>query len=314
MDDDEVLRCARTDSSSATCSPSCRSRRSPRSRRARSRPAPTRNATTTTSGTLGSADITVQGKPAGFVEVHVFGGNVRVTSWAQNAIHVRGHFNPDCHIDVVPSGDREQIRLACSHGPGTGDIDVQIPQASSLEVRTMSADVSIRDVNGAVHTQTVSGDVDLRGGSPSEIDLRSTSGDVTVESSSTATRAHSISGDVHIAGVRGRATIRTVSGECILSGGDFTGMEIETVSGDVVFQGAVTGQGTFEVQSHSGDVTLHLPATTGAEVEMRSTSGDLVIDMGSGRKSAERELDARIGPGGARLRLRSFSGDVRVVR
>jgi len=141
-----------------------------------------------------------------------------------------------------------------------------------------------------------------------------TSGTVKIDSSSPSTRAHSVSGDVRIRGVRGRATVRTVSGECTLSGGEFNSVEIESVSGDVTFTGGVAGQGTFEMQSHSGDINLHLPPTTGADVEMRSTSGDLVIDMGSGRKTGERELDARIGPGGARLRLRSFSGDIKVTQ
>jgi len=259
-----------------------------------------------------TSDVTVQGRPAGSVDVHVFSGAVHVSTWTQNAIHVRGHFNPDCHVDVSPSGERQEIRLTCSHGPGEGDLEVQLPQGSAVDVRTMSADVSIRDVNGAVHAQTISGDIVLRGGAPSEIDLRSTSGTITAETSSASTRAHSISGDVHIAGVRGRASIRTVSGDCTLRGGEFASVEIETVSGDVVFEGAATG--TFDAQSHSGDITLHLPATTGADVEMHTTSGDLVIDMGSGRKSAERELVARIGPGGARLRLHSYSGDVAVLR
>jgi hypothetical protein len=262
----------------------------------------------------GSADITVQARPAGHVDVHVFAGSVRVTSGPPGAIHVRGHFSPECHLDVAPSGERQEIHLSCSHGPATGDVEVQVPQMSSVDVRTMSADVSFHDINGAVHAQTVAGNIELHGGTPTEIDLRSTSGDVTIQSSSTSTRAHSISGDVRISGVRGRASIRTVSGECTLSGGEFSATEIETVSGDVVFQGAIAGSGTFEAQSHSGEITLHLPATTAADVEMHSTSGELVIDMGSGRKSAEQELIARIGPGGSRLRLRSFSGDVNVLR
>jgi hypothetical protein len=261
----------------------------------------------------GSADVTVQVKPNGLVDVQQFGGSVRVTTWAQNAIHVKGSFSPDCRVDLTPSGDRETIRLACHHGPGVGDLEIQIPQTSALDVRGMSTDVATRDVGGAVRVQTVSGDIEVRGGAPSEIDVRSTSGSVTIAATSSSTRAQSISGDVEISGVRGRATLRTVSGTCKLTGGDFTAVEAESVSGDISFRGALSGQGKFEMNSHSGDITLHLPRTTGADVEMRTTSGDLVIDMGSGRKTAERELDARIGPGGAKLRLRSFSGDVRVL-
>jgi DUF4097 and DUF4098 domain-containing protein YvlB len=260
-----------------------------------------------------NVDITQQVRPNGLVDVHEFGGVVHVTGWSQNAVHVKGQFTPDCHVELTPSGDHTQIHLTCAHGPGTGNLEIQIPQASGLEVRTMSADVTVQNVSGSVHLQTISGDIAIRGGAPSEIEARSTSGDVKIDSASASTRAHSVSGDVAVSGVRGRATIRTISGECSLSGGDFNSVEVDSVSGAITFRGAVTGQGPFEMQSHSGDVTLHLPRTTNVDVEMRSTSGDLVIDMGSGRKTGERELDARIGAGGAKVRLRSFSGDVEVI-
>jgi putative adhesin len=262
----------------------------------------------------GAMDVTVQVKPGGIVDVREFGGTVHVTTWAQNAVHVKGQFGSECHIDVAPSGEREEIELRCSHGPGTGDLEVQIPQASSVDVRTMSADVSVEGVNGFVRLQTVTGDIGVRGGTPTEIEARTTSGGVKIQAATPSTRAHSVSGDVQVIGVRGRATIRTVSGECTLSGGEFNAVEIESVSGDIVFHGAPVGPGAFEMQSHSGDVALHLPPTTGAEVEMRTISGDLVIDMGSGRKTAERELDARIGSGGAKVRLHTYSGDIGVTQ
>lgn len=261
----------------------------------------------------GSIDVTVQVKPTAVVDVHQFGGSLHVSTWGQSAVHVKGEFNSDCHVDMSPSGDRQELRLECAHGPGVGDLEIQIPQAASLDVRAMNADISVHDVGGAIHLQTVSGDIEVKGGAPTEVEVRSTSGSVSISAASPSTRAHSISGDVAVSGARGRATIRTVSGECSLGGGEFSAVEIETVSGDVAFKGALGGQGTFEMNSHSGDITLHLPRTTGADVEMRSTSGDLVIDMGSGRKTADRELDARIGPGGAKVRLRSYSGDVRVL-
>ncbi len=265
-------------------------------------------------GRGGSADVTVAAKPNGTVDVYQFGGSVHVTTWAQSSVHVKGDFSPRCHIDVTPSGDRQVVRLACSRGPGTGDLELQVPQGSSVDLRSLSADVTVQGVNGAVHVETVSGDVELTDGSPSEIDVRSTSGDVKIAASSPQTRAHSVSGDLHVTGVRGRASLRTVSGECVLSGGEFESVEVHSISGDVVFTGGVTRQGTFEVQTHSGDQALHLPPTTGADVEMATTNGDLVIDMGSGRKTGEGALTARIGAGGARLRLRSFSGDIKVTQ
>ena len=118
------------------------------------------------------------------------------------------------------------------------------------------------------------------------------------------------SSDAHF-GLDGQSRLQQALGIEVSS---FNAVEIESVSGDIVFHGAPVGPGAFEMQSHSGDVALHLPPTTGAEVEMRTMSGDLVIDMGSGRKTAERELDARIGSGGAKLRLHTYSGDIGVTQ
>ena len=56
-------------------------------------------------------------------------------------------------------------------------------------------------------------------------------------------------------------------------------------------------------------------ATTNADVELRTFSGNLVVDVGSGpKKTGDHELDAKIGAGGARIRVRTFSGDVKVTR
>ncbi len=266
-------------------------------------------------GRGGAADVTVQMKPNGIVDVHQFGGSVHVTTWAQSSVHVKGDFSSHCHIDMAASGDREEVRLSCMHGPPTGDLVIQIPQGASLDMRAMSADFTVQGANGNVHLETVTGDIAMQGGSPTGLDVRTTSGDVALAGvASPDTRVHSVSGDVHVSGVRGRAEIRTVSGECVLGGGEFGSVQFQTVSGDFVFNGSASRQGTFEVQTHSGDVALHLPPTTGADVDMASSHGDLVIDMGSGRKTGEGALNARIGPGGARLRLRSFSGDIKVTQ
>ena len=73
--------------------------------------------------------------PNGVVDVHQFGGSVHVTAWAQSSVHVKGDFSSRCHIDVQPSGDREEVRLSCSHGPPVGDLEIQIPQGASLDMR-----------------------------------------------------------------------------------------------------------------------------------------------------------------------------------
>ena len=262
----------------------------------------------------GTLEETRPVKADGVIDVHQFGGTVHVTGWNQNVLKVHARFEGDCHLEIEPSGDRTGIGLSCRHGPGVGDVEIQVPKASRLELRTMSADVTVRDMSGVERLHTVNGDIDVAGGTPGEVEARTTSGDVKIQAGAGTTRAHSVSGTVKVTGVHGRATLSTVSGDTALTGQDFSEISVQSVSGDVVITGSVLPQGTVEATSHSGDIVLHMPNNTNADVEMRSYSGDLVIDMGSGKKTAEKELDAKIGSGGAKLRLHSFSCDVRVTR
>jgi len=265
------------------------------------------------SGDSATIDESRDAKPNGEIDVHGFAGTVHVTGWAQNQVKVHANVSGDCRVELSPSGDRLEVRLECSHGPGSGDMAIQVPQGSTLDARTMSANISVAGVNGPLRLQSVTADIDVKGGTPGAVEARSTSGSIRIDASSAQTQAQSVSGDVTLSGVRGKANVHTVSGDCKIAGGEFSDVRVETVSGDLSFTGAITG--SFEVSTHSGDVGLHVPATTSADAELRSFSGDLLVDLGDGKKqTGSRELDAKLGAGGARIRVRTFSGNVSIVR
>jgi DUF4097 and DUF4098 domain-containing protein YvlB len=266
-----------------------------------------------TAGASGMLDEVRGAKPNGQIEVHAFSGSVHVTGWAQNQLKVHAKVNGDCRLELNPSGDRYEVRLQCDHGPGSADLEIQVPQGSGVEARTMSASILVQGVNGSLRLQSVTSDIEVKGGTPTEIEARTVNGNVHIDAASSQIRAQSVSGDVRITGARGKADLHTVSGDCALAGGDFSDVRVESVSGALVFTGGVAG--SFEVQSHSGNVTMHLPPTTNADAELRTFSGNLVVDIGSGpKKSSDHELDAKIGSGGARIRVRTFSGDVTLTR
>jgi DUF4097 and DUF4098 domain-containing protein YvlB len=104
----------------------------------------------------------------------------------------------------------------------------------------------------------------------------------------------------------------TVSGECVLEGGDFTEVEMRAVSGDVRFTGGISGQGSFEFKTHSGDIELRLPGATNADFELRTFNGSLETRLGTEARQSTSALDFRVGSGGAKVRSRTFNGDIRV--
>jgi DUF4097 and DUF4098 domain-containing protein YvlB len=88
---------------------------------------------------------------------------------------------------------------------------------------------------------------------------------------------------------------------------------MRAVSGDIRFTGTVAGQGSFEFKTHSGDVEIRLPRATNADFELRTFNGTLETSLGAGApRQSTSVLDFRAGNGGAKVRGRTFSGDIRV--
>lgn len=249
-------------------------------------------------------------KPNGVVEIVTEEGEVRVVGWNRAEVSVKGTIE-GCQLDLSPSADRTRIRMTPGH-ECEASLEIYVPMGSAVEVKAMTADVSVRGVNGALKVESASGDVTVSG-APSEVNARTTRGDLKIDAVTAVVTARSISGSVTVSGARGKATVESVSGDCVLHGGDFSEAEMRSVSGELDFEGALVGQGSFEFKSHSGEITLRMPAATNADFELRSFTGELETRLGT-PKTASSALDFRAGNGGAKVRVRTFSGDVRVVK
>jgi DUF4097 and DUF4098 domain-containing protein YvlB len=256
----------------------------------------------------GAVSETRPAKPNGVVEIVTQEGELKVVGWNRAEVSVKGTME-GCQLDVSPSADRTRIRVNPTRRC-EADLEIYVPFGSAVEVKAMTADVSVRGVSGTLKVESASGDVTISG-APSEVTARTTRGDLTVETTSGVVSARSVSGSVTVKGVHGKASVESVSGDCVLHGGDFSEAEMRSVSGEIDFEGGLVGQGSFEFKTHSGEVSLRLPAATNADFELRSFSGDLETRLGT-PKTASSALDFRAGSGGAKVHVRTFSGDVRV--
>jgi DUF4097 and DUF4098 domain-containing protein YvlB len=257
----------------------------------------------------GSVNQTRAAKANGVVEIEIGQGNVHVIAWNKTEVNVTGHVDGG-DLDISTSIDRTRIKLVASRERREADLEIRVPRASRVEAKSISADVDVQGVAGPLRLEVVSGDITV-GGAPSEVNARAASGSISLEVASPSVSARSVSGSVRVTGARGRAMLESVSGECVLTGGDFTEVDVRTVSGDVDFTGGMTGQGSFEFRTHSGRIELHLPKATNADFELRTFSGSIESNLGSHR-SASSALDFRSGNGSAKVRGRTFSGDIEI--
>ena len=259
----------------------------------------------------GPVNETRPAKANGVVDIDVSNGTVKVVAWNKAEVNVSGHLDR-AELEVSTSSDRTRIRVSPKRHHGEAELEIRVPQGSRVEAKGVGTSLEVRDVTGALRLQTVSGDINVSG-SPSDVEAHSVNGQVDLNVKSPVVNARSISGDVHVVGARGRAMVDSVSGACVLEGGDFNEVEMRAVSGDVRFVGGIAGQGSFEFKTHSGDVEIVLPRATNADFELRTFNGTLESHLGAGSpRQSTSVLDFRAGSGGAKVRGRTFSGDVRV--
>ncbi len=175
------------------------------------------------------------------------------------------------------------------------DYVVTVPRRTSVEVKSVSADVQVRGTEGDLRTQTVSGDVSIS--------------DVQGESQLTT-----VSGDVTADGLSGTLTLHTTSGDARITTSSLRDFNLHSVSGDFFLDTPLTAGEHYYAHTVSGDLELGIPEGTGVTVQMKTVSGE--VHTGFARadviKAGRRHWQGRINGGGANLEMQSVSGDLSI--
>lgn len=206
------------------------------------------------------------------------------------------------------------------------DYTVTVPSSAAVDVKSVSGNVKVTHVQGAVRAETISGTATTA--STAKVDAKSVSGDVEVDdtSANADVTATSISGNIRTRGLKARSLdVGTVSGDMVLSDLACEQLRAKSVSGSVEFSGALARNGRYEINVHSGNVRLTLSGSTGFEITANTFSGsirsDLPLTIGPttarndrGRRGPGRSIRGTFGDGSAALTIRTFSGDVIIAK
>jgi predicted membrane protein len=231
-------------------------------------------------------------------------------------------------VTLDASGDMRSSRTGSGTAGRTAGrrneatLELDLPRNVRLVVSTSSADVDVSGIDGDVEIRTTSGDISLDdiGG---RLTLETLYGDVRLSGRSAAARVTTMSGDITMRGVRDDANVRTTSGDVTLGMDRAARVDVETISGDVTFEGSTTDDARLQLTTHSGDVTLRLPDSARGSLDLSTFNGDITASrsltlMPNGLTSSRRERAVRryeIGGGGStRFTISTFNGDVRVMR
>ena len=208
---------------------------------------------------------------------------------------------PTLLIDVP---QKRSFGITTIFGRGGIECRIRCPQGSALDVRTKSADVTVRGTLGSLAVATASGDVEVDRVS-GDVSVKSASSDVSAREVGGTTSIQTASGDIDIEVARGRVNVTSVSGD-ITIGEAYDDVSANSVSGDqdhrAVMQGAVSAH------SVSGDVTIGVRRGSKAHLDCTTVSGET---------SSELELSSEAPSGDGPfvdVRAKTVSGDIRITR
>jgi Putative adhesin len=251
-------------------------------------------------------------------------------------------------IDITERSDRVVVRTTYDRRPGRGpgwvtvDYTIRVPTETTVELRSVSGDIELQNLQGEVRIQSVSGDqrlVNIR-----NLGLaRTVSGDIDVTDVDSATEASvtTVNGDVRARNLKtSRLEVRTISGDLELLDLQCDRLEVSSVSGNVHFRGLLAPTGRYDLHSQYGNLTLGL-STGGFDLDAHSYSGNiqtdfpvLVQEVNSGprvvrqpddlqrgrgrgrgpRTTLTRTLRGSYERGGAMVEVRTMSGNITITR
>ena len=212
------------------------------------------------------------------------GGTLRLKSFSGH-VTIAATDGSDVVIDAVRRAPRERL------------------DRIKLEIRSESSTVEIeanhRDSSwfNSRHNNVVETDFDIKVPKRTNIDV-----DV-------------FSSPVEVKGVEGSHRVHTFSGRIAIDDG--TGaMQAHSFSGPIEIRTrSWQERQTIDVDTFSGNVRLHVPESARGDVSFRSFSGHLDSDVPlTLRTSSRRSLEAVMGsgPAGGTVRVKTFSGNVRI--
>lgn len=261
----------------------------------------------------------------GEVRIVNVAGEVQVRGWDRNEVLVQAQLG--ARVERVEVGSQAQrttveVVLPKSGGRGAAELMVQVPRASSLVVRTVSADQRIENVRGAQRLQAVSGSIASELWE-SDLEARTVSGTLTVRGRAAGeggpVRLATVSGSMRLEDLGAQVELSTVSGDMDLTAARLERARFKTTNGDLDLRAGLAPQARVDAEAINGEIALHLRGAVDAMFEIETFQGDIDSCFGPQPQRARefgpgRELRFKAGEGSGQVRIKTLNGDVEICR
>ena len=260
----------------------------------------------------------------GTVSISNIAGSVDVEGWSRNQVEITGDLGSDVE-ELIFERDGDEIKIKVktkrrrSHDVES-DLVVKIPQDSSLEVNTVSADIDVAEVSGEQSLESVSGDIATQAHA-SDMEVGTVSGDLEIEGDNQTMRSRlsSVSGDIDTENLAGEISVESVSGDLVVVDGAFERATLGTVNGDIVFHAQLLNDGRLDVETVNGGVNIEFAGEVSARFDIETFTGDIRNCFGPEAVRVSKyapgyELKFTEGSGSGRVTIETLNGDLRLCK
>ena len=260
----------------------------------------------------------------GTVSISNTAGSVEVRGWSRNQVEVTGELGNRVEELVFARDDDEiiiKVKVPRRNSGGiASDLVVNVPEGSSLEVNTVSAEIEVSDVEGEQQLESVSGDIvtDAHG---ADMELGTVSGDIEIQGDNEPirTRVSSVSGDIDTDSLAGEIVAESVSGSITTVNGSFERASANTVNGDIVYHARLLDDGRLNIETINGSVDVDFGGDVSARIDIETFNGAIRNCFGpeavrTSKYAPGRELKFTEGGGSGRVTIQTLNGSVRLCK
>jgi hypothetical protein len=251
-----------------------------------------------------------------FAELHIRG-------WNKDSVAITGTIPADARFDggflppATAASPGAKFYLETASGTPSGKLELRVPAAARVWAKSGSATIDVEGVTGSLDLNIIGGAVHVNG-NPHDLTVESMDGTVTVDGSPSWLRLKTATGDIVVAGGSDDAGLTTVSGAIRVASGVFERARLQSITGAIDFGSDLAPHGSLDVDTHSGAIDIRMPRKTPADYDVATISGSIENALTSraaipGREGRGQEIGFTTGLSGARVYIRSFKGNIRLL-
>ena len=257
--------------------------------------------------------------PRGEVDIANTAGQVTVTGWDREQVKVSGELGSGAErLMFEADGRRTEIKVILPRGRsrGSSDLEVMVPKGSRVSINGVSAEIMIRNVEGALRLQTVSGEIDVEVYGE-DVEAKTVSGQITIRGQEVPALLvlNTVSGDADISRIRGELVANSVTGDLDIASAELARARIRTTNGDIDLSTGLGDGGRVDMEAINGDLRLDIINDVNAEFDIETFNGSINNDFGPDAEAVSRYTPGKSlrftqGDGSSRVRIKTLNGTI----